>query len=61
MAVTHHKSGREKKRQREKKPYTPPATIYEGIISTRAGTPFGLAGEGAEQAVDPADLFGNGN
>lgn len=36
--------------------YESPAIIYEGEITTRAGTP--PEGSGA-QGVDPADLFGN--
>ncbi len=35
--------------------YISPGIIYEGTISTRAGTPLG----GNEEGVDPADLFGN--
>lgn len=34
-------------------PYEAPAIVYEGQISTRAGTPI------TPVAVDPADLFGN--
>lgn len=39
----------------KKQQYKAPAVIYEGTITTRAGSP---AGKG-ENAVDPADLFGN--
>ena len=39
------------------KPYTPPAIIYDGAITTRAGSPLGGGnGDGAD-GVDPADLF----
>lgn len=39
----------------ERIPYEAPTIIYEGQITTRAGTP-----EGSNQGgVDPADLFGN--
>ena len=38
-------------------PYESPAIIYEGLITTRAGTPTG--GAESDNAVDPADLFGN--
>jgi len=37
--------------------YETPAIIYEGIITTRAGS--GLPGGGDPDSVDPADLFGN--
>ncbi|MCA9873231.1 MAG: hypothetical protein KC441_06240 [Anaerolineales bacterium] len=40
------------------KPYEAPAVIYEGLITTRAGTPTG-SGASSDNAVDPADLFGN--
>jgi hypothetical protein len=36
--------------------YASPAIIYEGTISTRAGSPII---SGAPDGVDPADLFGN--
>lgn len=42
----------------EKKVYEPPAIIYEGIISTRAGTPaLGLAPDQGP-GINPEDLFG---
>lgn len=50
-------STEEKKKERERAPYQKPAIIYEGVITTRAGSPLG-ASEGASDAVDPADLFG---
>jgi hypothetical protein len=37
--------------------YEAPAVVYEGVITTRAGTPIGGEQDGAD--VDPADLFGN--
>ena len=41
----------------EKRPaYDAPTIIYEGIISTRAGSP--LFGQDGDEGVDPADLFG---
>lgn len=39
--------------------YEVPAIIYEGTITTRAGSPLG-GGDG-DAGVDPADLFGNNN
>jgi len=39
-------------------PYEAPAVIYEGLITTRAGTPTGST-DGDSNAVDPADLFGS--
>lgn len=42
-----------------KKVYEAPALIYEGQITTRAGTvPGPVAGEGVGP-IDPAGLFGN--
>lgn len=40
----------------ERSPYETPAVIYEGLISTRAGTTV-LNGDG--NIADPADLFGS--
>ena len=34
--------------------YETPAVIYEGVISTRAGSPIGVP---SDQGVDPSDLF----
>ena len=63
MVTTDRKNGPEAKEKREKKSYEPPSIIYEGLISTRAGSPTSLSGEseGGASLVDPADLFGNGN
>lgn len=38
----------------EQKEYQAPSIVYEGKITTRAGTPQGTGNDG----VDPADLFG---
>lgn len=41
-------------------PYETPAVIYEGVISTRAGSPPNrFPGGSGGDGVDPADLFGN--
>ena len=48
------------KKKQEKKPYEPPAIVYEGVVGTRAGSTPNLAGDGEESSVDPADLFGSG-
>jgi hypothetical protein len=62
MAISRQTQGStEAKEKQEKKPYEPPAIIYKGIISTRAGSPAVLVGDGEENGVDPADLFGNGS
>lgn len=37
--------------------YEAPAVIYEGFITTRAGTPVSLTGN--DTGVDPTDLFGD--
>ncbi|MBP7998282.1 MAG: hypothetical protein KA314_03350 [Chloroflexi bacterium] len=39
--------------------YTPPTIIYEGQISTRAGSPAGPIAPTERQEVDPIDLFDN--
>lgn len=44
-------------RKKQRVAYTAPAVIYEGIITTRAGTVIGSDPNDAN--VDPADLFGN--
>lgn len=43
-----------------KLPYTPPAIVYEGIITARAGSlsPVGVPEEDFS-GVNPVDLFGN--
>ena len=38
-------------------PYTPPAVIYDGAITTRAGSPPGSGNGDGANGVDPADLF----
>lgn len=42
--------------RRKTKKYTIPRIIYEGQITTRAGTPTGGSADN-DRAVDPADLF----
>ena len=37
--------------------YKRPLIIYEGIISTRAGSPVGSVDNNGATGVDPADLF----
>ncbi len=37
--------------------YEVPAIIYEGMISTRAGSPLG--NPSGSDSIDPADLFGD--
>jgi hypothetical protein len=39
--------------------YEAPAIIYEGTITTRAGSQTGGPAGSGESGVDPADLFGN--
>ena len=39
--------------------YQPPAVIYEGTISTRAGSPIGPISPSDDRVVDPVDLFGD--
>ena len=61
MAISKQAKGStESQEKQEKKPYEPPAIVYEGIITTRAGSPATLGDDGKESGVDPADLFGNG-
>ena len=47
----------EQEKQEEKRPYGPPAIIYSGQISTRAGSPIGSPSD--SEGIDPADLFGD--
>lgn len=63
MAITNSRSEktREDGEKGEKRPYKQPAIIFEGIITTHAGSPTPLTGDGDDNAVDPADLFGNGS
>jgi hypothetical protein len=37
--------------------YEAPSIIYDGVISTRAGSPIGGSGGDGADGVDPADLF----
>lgn len=46
----------ERKEQNERAAYEAPAVIYEGVISTRAGSPVAAPDS---NGVDPADLFNN--
>ena len=41
--------------KKETEPYEPPQIIYEGQISTRAGSPLG--NPNGVDGIDPADLF----
>lgn len=43
----------------EREPYQPPAIIYEGKLSTRAGTPDFESNANSLPGIDPADIFGN--
>ena len=45
----------DKDSNKNKKRYAAPAVIYNGIITTRAGSPTG--GDGGTDGIDPADLF----
>lgn len=45
------------KDQNEKRPYAAPQIIYEGQISTRAGSP--LSNPSGVNDIDPSDLFGD--
>ena len=42
-----------------KKPYEKPAVIYQGVIKTRAGSPFGVSPADPKPAdpFDPAQIF----
>ena len=37
--------------------YEAPAIVYDGLISTRAGSPLGGGSDNNADGVDPADLF----
>ncbi len=45
-------------KEKVEKSYEAPAVIYEGLITTRAGTVISGPVNG-DPSVDPADLFGN--
>ncbi len=51
----------EKKDQEARLSYCAPAVIYEGVITTRAGSPPIGAEEIYDTGVDPSDLFGGGS
>ena len=38
-------------------PYEAPAIVYEGVISTRAGSPQNISPGASGDGVDPSDLF----
>ena len=41
-----------------REPYETPAIIYEGLITTRAGSPNRSPSDGSE-SVDPSEIFGD--
>lgn len=43
----------------ERIPYQAPTIIFEGDMTTRAGSPTGGTNGSGIDGVDPADLFGN--
>lgn len=45
----------------DRQPYEPPAIIYSGLITTRAGSPMGIIYDDplGVDGIDPADLFGD--
>lgn len=43
----------------EERVYEAPAVIYEGKISTRAGSPTSVDDGASGHVIDPSDLFGN--
>jgi hypothetical protein len=56
MDSTESKKTNSKEQSDRRATYEAPAIIYEGVITTRAGSPvFSPEGDG----VDPADLFGS--
>lgn len=57
MRTPHQGQGQPAQQESEHRVYKAPAIIYEGTISTRAGTPL-PPGPGGDDGVDPADLFG---
>jgi hypothetical protein len=46
-------------RDEEEKQYTSPAVIYDGTITTRAGSPLGGGDGNGVDGIDPVDLFGD--
>ncbi len=58
--MSNAKHNHEPKKQEKRTPYEPPRIIYQGKISTRAGSPLGTGPDSSPNGVDPADLFGNG-
>ena len=55
--VQSHPEGEVNKKSR----YEAPAIIYEGVITTRAGSVINSIFNPDERQVDPGDLFGNGD
>ena len=47
-----------KEKETARRPYAPPAILYQGKITTRAGSPFPIP-DGSTGVTDPADLFGD--
>lgn len=41
--------------------YEAPAIVYEGVITTRAGSPAGVTPGDSDAGVDPSDLFKGDN
>ena len=44
-------------KERDEKQYEAPAVIYDGSITTRAGSPLGGGDGNGTDGIDPADLF----
>lgn len=57
MGLADSKKEKTKKKER-RAPYQRPAIIYEGTITTRAGSPIGGSPGVDDGGADPADLFG---
>ena len=51
----------QKNKPSQRLPYQVPVVIYQGTITTRAGSPVGITSDPDKSGVDPADLFGNGD
>jgi hypothetical protein len=51
---------RQKRKEDRRLPYQKPAIIYQGTITTRAGSPATITGDPEDAGVDPSDLFGDG-
>jgi len=44
----------------KREPYEAPAIIYEGLITTRSGSPIGSPNNNSD-GVDPANIFSGNN